>query len=165
MTDEATICAAAYFRTMGKDVTTAEEFVMSTSLEMKWMSPSDSKLLLSMLISRGILIRKGDYIRPSSDLDGIDVPLAYKPSPELMESIRSKPKPVKEEAPAKDMFHVLMECAVKNGMAGRDFVQSCNKTSKRLGIDIGAAALIVMRDNGIDIAPYVEDVYNGLRAA
>ena len=39
MADELTVCAAAYFRSIGKDVTTPEEFVIGTSLELKWMSP------------------------------------------------------------------------------------------------------------------------------
>ena len=65
MTDEMTVCAAAFFRTIGKDVTTPDEFVMVTSLELKWMSPTDSKLLLKTLLSKGVLARKGDFVRPS----------------------------------------------------------------------------------------------------
>ena len=64
-----------------------------------------------------------------------------------------------------DPFHVLMDKAVESGMERRDFVQNCNKIQKRLNIDIGAAALIVLRDNGTDIAPYVDMVYDSVRSA
>ena len=50
-------------------------------------------------------------------------------------------------------------------MERRDFIQNCNKIQKRLNIDIGAAALIVLRDNGTDIAPYVDMVYDSVRSA
>ena len=167
MTDELTVCAAAFFRSMGKDVTTNEEFVMTTSLEMKWMSPSDSKLLLATLLREGVLTEKGGFIRPTNDIGAVDVPQAYRPSADIMEAIRRKPA---QSAPTakkveQDPFHILMDKAVESGMERRDFIQNCNKIQKRLNIDIGAAALIVLRDNGADIAPYVDMVYDSVRSA
>jgi len=166
MTDELTVCAAAYFRSIGKDVTTTEEFVMSTSLEMKWMSPSDSKLALKMLLARGILTQKGEFIRPSNDLSALDVPLAYKPSPGFIEMIRSKPAATSAPAPKNeatpDLFHTMIDIAKKNGIETKDFVPACTRIQKRLGIDVGAAALIVLRDNGVDITELTGTVYSGV---
>lgn len=166
MTDETVTCAAAFFRSIGKDVATADEFVMGTSLEMKWMAPSDSKLLLAHLVSSGALRKDGVYIRPAFDVSSVDVPLAYRPSKELVESARSTKTiaaktdaPVREKKASPDLFQRLMDVAVSNGMQRRDFIQSCNKIQKRLDIDIGAAALIVLRDNGTDIGEFVEDAY------
>ena len=51
MTDELAVCVAAFFRSVGKDVTTSEDFVMTTSLQMKWMSPSDAKTLLALMVA------------------------------------------------------------------------------------------------------------------
>ena len=84
-----------------------------------------------------------------------------------MEAIRRKPA---QSAPTakkveQDPFHILMDKAVESGMERRDFIQNCNKIQKRLNIDIGAAALIVLRDNGADIAPYVDMVYDSIRNA
>jgi len=166
MTDEAVVCAAAFFRSIGKDVTTSDEFVMIASLELKWMSPSESKLLLKMLLDRGVLVKKGDFIRPSSDLGGIDLPLAYKPSDAFIDLIHSKPAapaPKKESAP--DLFHILMDVAKNAGIETKDFVPACSKIQKKLDIDIAAAALIVLRDKGVDIAPYIGQTYDGICSA
>ncbi len=165
MADEATVCAAAFFRSVGKDVTTSDEFIMTSSLELKWMSPSDSKLLLKMLLDMGILTKKGDFVRTATDLSGLDVPLAYRPSPELLKMVHG-PMPAKALEPKKesepDLFHVLMDVALKNGIQAKEFVPSCSKIQKRLDIDIAAAALIVLRDKGLDISPYVDMVYSGI---
>ena len=163
MADELTVCAAAFFRSVGKDVTTADEFVMTVSLELKWMSPSDSKLLLRRLLESGILNKKGDFIRTSTDLSGLDVPLAYRPSSDLVESLRA-PMPAKKSSDGADpdLFHILMKVATDNGMQTKDFVPSCSKIQKRLGIDIAAAALIVLRDNGVDVSPYIDRVYDNI---
>lgn len=131
------------------------------------MSPSDAKLLLRTLLAKGILEKKGDYIRASSDLSSIDLPLAYKPSKDVMDAITSKSvetfESKKETEP--DLFHILMDVATSNGIQTRDFVPACTKIQKKLGIDISAAALIVLRDNGVDISPYLERVYSEISVA
>ena len=178
MENEIQTCAAAFFRTSGKDVTTADEFVMSASLELKWMAPSKAKKLLTLLENEGAVQRKNGYVRLSPDLQGIDLPLAYKPSASLLAMLDGpvEPKPAAkpsepratgskpaEKAPeTKDAFHVLMDVAVGAGISRKDFIQNSNKIQRSLGIDIGAAALIVLRDGGVDIGPYIDAVYKGI---
>ena len=91
MTSESDICVATFFRYIGKDVTTVEDFVMTTSLQMKWMSPSDSKVLLAHLEREGSIVRDGDFIRPAGDISAVDVPLAYKPSNDLVTAMKGAP--------------------------------------------------------------------------
>ena len=154
MAEELAVCAAAYFRSIGKDVTTPEEFVMGTSLELKWMSPSDSKLLLAAITGAGIVTQKDGYVRPAMDLGAIDVPLAYRPPKDLVESLRTKSQTSEKQAPA-----------VESGMQRRDFIQNCNRIQKRLDIEIGVAALIVLRDAGTDVTPYLDAVYDSVRTS
>ena len=172
MADELTVCAAAYFRSIGKDVTTPEEFVMGTSLELKWMSPSDSKLLLSALTKAGVVTQKDGYVRPASDLGSIDLPLAYRPPKELVESLHvAKSQTSENKAAAKsktdaaDVFPMLMDRAAESGMQRRDFIQNCNRIQKRLDIEIGVAALIVLRDAGVDVTPYLDEVYGSVKGS
>lgn len=169
MADELTVCAAAYFRTVGKDVTTPEEFVMGTSLELKWMSPSDSKLLLAELVRKGVVVQRDGYVRPATDLGAVDVPLAYKPPKEVVESLHAQKSQTSQRQSSDeghaDVFPMLMEKAVENGMQRRDFIQSCNRIQKRLDIEIGVAALIVLRDAGTDVTPYLDAVYDSVRTS
>ncbi len=162
MGDELRECAAAFFRSIGKDVTTPEGFVMGASLELKWMPPSDAKRLLALLKSAGILEERDGYIRPSSDLSGIDVPMAYRPPHGILDAKPAAPAP-KADAP-RDMFHILMDVAVSNGIDRKDYIQGCNRITRELNIDAAASALIVLRDRGIDISPYADDVYDYLVA-
>lgn len=169
MTDELTTCAAAYFRSIGKDVATTEEFVMGVSLELKWMSPSDAKLLLAALEKAGTVTSRNGYVRPAEDLASVDLPLAYRPSAEVLERIHQKSQTPEHQTTPKDdgqpvdMFPTLMDRAVAAGMQRRDFIQNCNKVQKRLDIEVAVAALIVLRDAGVDIAPYLDAVYGSIR--
>jgi hypothetical protein len=184
MASEIETCAAAFFRASGKDVVTADEFVMDASLKLKWMPPSKAKNLLTLLESEGAVSCRNSYVRLSPELGDVEVPLMYKPSAELVARL-SKPieaakpapaqagttsgtekKPAAAQKPAreeKDAFHMLMEAAEKAGIPRKDFIQSSNRIQKSLGIDIGAAALIALRDGGADIAPYAAEVYGMVR--
>lgn len=169
MADELTVCAAAYFRSIGKDVTTPEEFVMGTSLELKWMSPSDSKLLLAAMVREGVVVQKDGYVRPAADLGSIDLPLAYRPPKGFVESLHAKSQTSEKKALSKaesdpaDVFPALMSRAVEAGIDRRDFIQNCNRIQKRLDIEIGVAGLIVLRDAGVDVSPYLDAVYDSVR--
>lgn len=170
MTDELAVCVAAFFRSIGKDVTTSEEFVMTSSLKMKWMSPSDAKTLLALMVSSNMVTSRDGFIRPNGDIGGIDVPIAYRPSAALLDRIHSKVAPApapaapaqtqaqrKDQAP--DMFHILMDLAKSSGIAVGPFVKECNTVQKNLNVDIAVAALLVLRDNGVGIEGYTERVY------
>ncbi len=172
MAKEFEACAAAYFRGIGKNVTTPDEFVMGISLDFKWMSPSEAKLLLATLTNTGVVLQRDSYIRPAGDLSAVDVPLAYRPSRELVESLRGRKKQRSDvrEAPGvarepADIFSVLISKAMESGMDRRDFIQSCNRIQKRLDIEIDVAALIVLRDAGTDVSPYLGAVYDSVKAA
>lgn len=174
MADELATCVAAFFRSIGKEVTTAEEFVMVSSLELKWMTPSDAKVLLSILTSAGMVTQKDGYVRPNGDVSVIDVPLAYRPSQDVLGRVKAArgqtgqnaaPKPVRKKSDEKDLFRDLRDKAVANGMSGGDFVKNSNTVQKKLNVDIKVAALIVLRDMGIDITELTNDVYEAVKAS
>jgi hypothetical protein len=162
MSDDLETCAAAFFRIKGKDVVTEKEFTMSVALEYKWVSVAEADRLLKVLISQGILTRSNGYIKPAKDLSAVRVPVAYRPSEELRKSLAgtSEVKPAKAapEAPA-DIFMELIDMAVANGLPKGKFVAESNIVKKRLGVETCVAALILLRDNGIDIEGVKDRVY------
>ncbi|MDR2845730.1 MAG: DUF2240 family protein [Candidatus Methanoplasma sp.] len=154
MTDELIICAAAFFRSKGKDVVTPKEFVMGVSLDLRWMPVVDAERLADVLTERKILVRNGEYLKPSVDLSGTEVPVAYRPSDAMLARLRSAPVGTKP----KEILPDLVGAAVGSGMDRVRFISECNKVKKRLGIDMEAAALIILRDGGVDISRYIEPV-------
>ena len=164
MTDEYTICAAAFFRNKGKNVITETEFLMVISMDLHWMPYGKAKELLAQMLSRNVLVKNGEYLKPSFEISDIEVPVAYRPSNSLISSLSQKT----ESAPAKpapgddDLLPSMIAEAVKMGMEKRDFISESNSVSKRLDIDMLAAALIILRDKGADISPYADRVYQAV---
>lgn len=160
MSDELTVCAAAFFRNKGKTVITETEFTMSVSMDLHWMPYGKAKQLLTELVSKGVLVRNGEFLKPSFEISDIEVPVAYRPSDALISSLSKTQTPApKPAAPSGDLLQTLISEAIAKGMEKRDFISEANSISRKLDIDMLAAALIVLRDKGVDIAKYVDAVY------
>ncbi len=165
MADEYVVCTAAFFRNKGKNVITENEFLMVISMDLHWIPYGKAKVLLGELLSRKILIKNGEFLKPSFEISDIDVPVAYRPSDDLVSSLvqkkeeRSASKAVQQD----DLLPSMISAAVQNGIEKRDFISESNAVSKKLDIDMLAAALIILRDKGIDISPFADRVYSAVK--
>lgn len=158
MSNELETCLAALFLNKGKDVLTVKEFAMYVSLDLRWMQVKDANHLMEVFLKEGMLSRSGEYLKPAIDISSIDVPVAYRPSESLLTILKENvpaPEPV---ANNDNVFSQLINMAVEQGMEKGTFISECNKISKRTNIDIEVAALMVLRDKGVDIAPYLDGV-------
>lgn len=155
MSGEFDLCAAAVFRILGKEVATVDEFVMEVSLGQKWFAPSDAKSLLEALKRSGSVEVRDGYVRPSPRLSEVEVPLAYRPTKDILNS--NVPDEARKNGgePAADPFPSLVDAATAAGVQRREFIQECNRISRDLDIDISAAALIALRDAGVDISAHL----------
>ncbi len=165
MTDEFVICAAAFFRNKGKNVIVETEFLMVISMDLHWMPYGKAKQLLAELLSRNILVKNGEYLKPTFEISDVEVPVAYRPSESLMASL-SNAQPVKpvQRSPSSgdDLLPSMIAYAKELGIEKRDFISEANAVSKRLGVDMLAAALIVLRDRGGDIDSFADRVYQAV---
>ncbi|MDR0791258.1 MAG: DUF2240 family protein [Methanomassiliicoccaceae archaeon] len=159
--DELRFTAAAFFRNKGKNVVTENEFVMGISMDLRWVPPTDAKDVLSLLLHEGHLKKDGEYIRPAFDVHAVDVPLGFRPSGDLVLKAK-RPKKSAAPLPSDDLLSELMAKAESLGMKRKDFVVSVNAIQKRLNVDIEVAALLMLRDNGIDIGAYTERAYEAV---
>lgn len=166
MTSELTVCAAAFLRNKGKTVVAENEFLMGMSMDYHWMPYGDAKKLLDILIRSDIFKKNGEYLKASFELSDVDVPVAYRPSESLMESIRSskvvttpKKEPPNKGPVPENLLPLLISEAIGAHMDKRDFMSAANALQKGLNIDILAAGLIVLRDVGVDIGHLTDRVY------
>lgn len=131
------------FRRKGKDSLTEQEFVSSASFDLRWFSPKDAQKLLDLSLSGGQLKRRNGHVVPTFDLGGVEVPLDYKPSRQVLEAHAKKPT---------DLFSEIVENIVKmKSVPKREVVSKVNKKQEMLGIDVEPAALLVASDYGIQV--------------
>ena len=174
MEDNLALCASAFVLNKGKSVFTENDVLMGLSMDLRWMTYSEAKAFLSAMVTAGLFERSGDICRATFSDGSIDVPVAYKPSRELIGKVmeskeKPAPQPEKENVPAKeeqvptDMMPVLMKVAMDNGIERKDFMVQSNAISRKLGIFIEVAALYVLRDAGVDITELSDRVYESVK--
>ena len=114
MTDELTVCAAAFFRNKGKNVITEPEFLMVTSMDLHWMPYGKAKQLLAAMLSEKVLVKSGEYLKPSFEISDIDVPVAYRPSDSLIGSLSQVKEEPRHQAPVvnDDLLSSMISAAV-----------------------------------------------------
>ncbi len=161
MSDELNVCAAAFFRSIGKDVVTPKEFTMYVTLDVKWMSSKEASALMQVLVESGAVSSSGGYLRPGTDFSSLQVPVAYRPTDAVREAVAARMK--KPKAPAKaaaDIFPEMVDLSGKYGWDNKGkFIAECNAVRKKLGVDTAVAALLVLRDSGAEIGDLAEKVY------
>ena len=150
--DDLRSTAAAFFRNKGKNVITESEFVMGISMDLRWMPPTDARDLLSALLDGGHITKENEYLRPAFDISAADVPIGFRPSADIL---KGKKKP----QPQGGLLGELMAKAESLGMKRKDFIVSVNSIQKRINVDIEIAALIMLRDGGVDISDYCGRAY------
>ena len=151
MTGELGICAAAFFRSKGKNVVTENEFLMGVSMNNRWMPYGDAERLLSVLIAEKIVSKEGEYVRPCFDPASIDVPVGYRPPQDILGK--------KQE----DVFQTLVSMAAAADIDRKDFLSSCRNVQRALDVDVEVAAVIVLRDKGTDVSKISEMVLDAVK--
>ena len=149
--DELRFTAAAFFRGKGKNVVTEKEFVMTVSMDLRWVQPTDAERLLALLLGAGHLEKDGEYIRPAFDVHDTDVPIGFRPSPNIIGTRAAKKLPVPPEG---GLLSELMARAESVGVKKKDFIVAVNTIQRRLNVDIEIAALLMLRDRDVDISEY-----------
>ena len=149
-------CIAAVFLNKGKDVLTTKEFAMYVSLDLRWMPVKDSYNLMTLLSEKKMIEISGDYLRPVIDLSSVSVPVAYRPADNLLKILSSYKATAKTvAAESEELFPQLISIAVDSGINKGKFVSECNRISKALNVDMEVAALLALRELGVDVSPYI----------
>ncbi|MCL2712865.1 MAG: DUF2240 family protein [Methanomassiliicoccaceae archaeon] len=155
--------AAAFFRYKGKNVVTENEFIMGISMDLRWVTPSSAGELLSLLLGYGHLKKDGEYLRPTFDVGAVDVPLGFRPPADILKSASNRPADVPDGAVKRssdgDLLARLMTVAESAGMKKKDLIVSVNALQKRINVDIEIAALLMLREKGVDISGYIGNAY------
>lgn len=141
---ELLITIAQPFKKKGKNSLTASEFVFALSLDLGWFSPEQARQVLALAEKAGILMKKGDEIKPNFDPKGIEAPFGFKPD---LKAILQR-----------TVFDEIVERIMSSGLSKRDAIALVNKKQESLSklVTIEVAALLVAKERGVEIADLVE---------
>jgi len=149
---------ALIFRRKAKDLLTEKEFVFSASMDLRWFNYTDAMKFLELAISHNILKREGKAVLPTFDHRKLELPATFRPSPDLL-------KGAPGGGGAKEtVFMRIVDAIAKTSKQDRSSVISrINKKRELLRVDAEVLALLVAREDGIDIAPFMDEAEKVVR--
>lgn len=137
---------ALVFRQAGKDALDEKDFKLTVSMKLKWFSPGEAKELLGTARKAGLLKKKGKAFLPTFDIGGVEIPVDFKPDKKVLEL---------QETP---LFSKVVDTVASETEQERTtIVAKINKKQEKLGIDVRVVALMVARESGVDVGPFLEE--------
>ncbi len=142
-----TVIAAA-FKSKGKKLMSTSELTYILSFDLKWFSHDKSRQVIELAKNQGLLVEEGGFLKPSFNVDEVEVPINFKPDPRRIFISTTFEK-------------IVHEIAEKTGEEVEKIVARINKKQEKLGnlLDIDVVALIVAKECGMDINKYIEEVW------
>lgn len=149
--DELRNGVALIFRRKAKDLLTDKEFVFSASMDLRWFNYTDAMKFLELALSRNLVRREGRGITPTFDHRKLELPATFRPSPDLLTE-QAGPSGASQET----LFMRLVDLIAKSSKQDRSAVISrINRKRDVLRVDAEVLALLVAREDGLDISPYI----------
>ncbi len=142
-----TVIAAA-FKSKGKKSMSKSELTYVLSLDLKWFSHDKSRQIVELAIEKGLLSEDNGNLTPSFDVDGVEIPIDFKPD-------------LRKILSTSVFDEIVQEIADKSGKDIGEVVAMINRRQEELGnlLDVEVVALLIAKKYGVDITKYVDKVW------
>lgn len=139
---------AAAFRSKGKKEVTRSELNYVFSFDLNWFTHEKSKQVVDTALKKGLLVEDGDKLKPSFDVDSIEIPLGFKPE-------------LKRVLSSSSLDEIIWEISHSSGKEVSEVTAMINKKQEELGnvLNMEVVALLIARSYGIDPNKYIDDVW------
>jgi hypothetical protein len=123
------------------------DFIFALSLDLKWGPPEKVRALLREAEAEGLVCIEGEMVHASMDTGKLEIPLGFKPSSE--EGILDKG---------------LRLIVSHTGLSKKETIVLVNEKQESLNglVDLEAVALLVAREQGIDVSALAAEAYQNL---
>lgn len=147
--DELAFAVAGPFKKNSASSLSIKDFDFSLSFDLKWMSPDEASKLRERAIRSKLLVIEDGILRPDFNIDAVDIPHGFKPSPALFKDDSA-------------LEYIMAHIAISTSLEMREIAVRINSKQEELSdlVDIEAAAILVARELGCDIESIYQKVYD-----
>ena len=155
------IALAHVFRRRNSESLQRREVVMDMSMELRWFSPGTAEQVVDMALDGGLLTGEGESLSPSFEMDAVNVPLNFKPSPNII----SLAEGMSSDDPAvAGIYMAIVDEIVKvTGDTRQEVIGRVNAKVMERGYTGEVAALLVGAEDDVDLKAFYRKVEEGLR--
>jgi hypothetical protein len=149
--DELKIVIAEPFKRRGKARLTPAEFTFALTLELKWLTPDESRQVIDEGLKAGLLREEKDRIVPAFDYRNVSVPAGYKPGIDIFRK--------------KTLLEQIVRLLAESGMSEAEARELIKRKQEYLCdlVTPEVAGLILAKERGLDAGPFIDEVFAQLK--
>jgi len=148
--DELEIIIAQPFKARAKSRLTPSEFTFALALDLRWLTPEESRQAIDAGLRRGLLREEKGKLTPAFEYRNIAVPPDFKPG-----FFFTKAKTLMER-----ILLLLEQAGLDEAGAKAEVEKKVNDLNGLVTPEV--AGLIVAKERGLDVAPYLDEAYSQL---
>ena len=149
--DELKIVIAEPFKRRGKARLTPAEFTFALTLELKWLTPDESRQVIDEGLKAGLLREDKDRIVPAFDYRSVVAPAGFKPGADIFCK--------------KALIEQIVGLLAESGMSETDAQELIKRKQEYLCdmVTPEVAGLIIAKERGLDAGPLIDEVFAQLK--
>ena len=149
--DELKIVIAEPFKRRGKARLTPAEFTFALALELKWLTPDESRQVIDEGLKAGLLREDKDRIVPAFDYRSVVAPAGFKPGADIFCK--------------KTLLEQIVGLLAESGMSETDAQELIKRKQEYLCdmVTPEVAGLIIAKERGLDAGPLIDEVFAQLK--
>jgi len=153
MVSEAETIIAFVFKRSGKKEINFSTFYLTLSMDLNWFTPNNAKKFVTQAIEQKLLIKKKDLLIPAFDIEKINIPLGFVPSRKIV--FKEK---LKEKTEIDVLTKIIKKISQETNNSEETIINRINDIEKEKNINPEIAALLVGRENNIELSEFFNDV-------
>lgn len=152
MSSDEKIVISFLFNRSGKESLTSSEINLSLSMELNWFTLQEAKQFLINVVKNKLLIKAGEYYKPSFEIADVKVPIGFRPSRIVfMESTLDKRN--------MSLIDEIVETIAKESdFKEEDIIKNINEIANKRNIFPIVASLIFAKEYDIDLSDFLKKV-------
>ena len=145
--DELRIVIAEPFKRRGKARLTPSEFTFALTLELKWLTPEESKQAIDEGLKAGLLKEEKGKVAPTFDYRSVAVPEGFRPGVDVFHK--------------KSLLERIVSLLADSGLCEADARELIRQKQAYLFdyVTPEVAGLIIAKERGLDVMPYIDEAY------
>jgi len=151
--DELKILIAEPFKRRGKARLTPAEFTFALTLELKWLTPEESRQVIDEGLKAGLLREEKDRIVPAFDYRNVVAPAGYKPGVDIDFVCR------------KTLPERIVALLAGSGISETEAREQIKRKQEYLCdlVTPEVAGLIITKERGLDAGTLIDEVFAQLK--
>jgi hypothetical protein len=154
MSSEREIILSFLFKRSGKESLKFSDLYLALSMDLNWFTPDNAKAFINTALEDKLLTKKGNLIKPTFNIEKIDVPTGFYPSKLVFEEKKERMPEKKEDV----LYKIIKRIVKDTDLNQQQVTEKVKAIVKEKNIVDMVAALLIGKEYDIDFNDFFNEI-------